>query len=96
MWRVKDPLQFLRNCISVLSGSKTWVGYGGKAEGLPEIKDSVVPAYFMIEGYEPAEEIKQKTDMIYAREYTPGADFSLLQKNFRFLGRILKKDFAEK
>lgn len=96
IWRVRNPLQFLRNCVTVLWGRKTWVGYSSAAAGLPKIKDSIVPAYFMMEGYEPAEEIKQKTDMIYAREYTPGADFSLLQKNFRFLGSFLKKDFAGK
>lgn len=96
VWRTGRPGRFIRNCIDVLAGRKTWIGYGGTGKGLPKIRPGVLPAYFILEGYEPAAEIREKSDMIYAREYTPGADFTLLQKNFRFLGRFLKKDFAGK
>jgi hypothetical protein len=50
------------------------------------MKPSVMPAYFMLKGYVPTDEIKQKMYIDYARKYTAGIDFSLLVKNFQFLG----------
>ncbi|XZF12696.1 glycosyltransferase family 2 protein [Chitinophagaceae bacterium MMS25-I14] len=83
----KKPGRMLRNCISVLAGKKTWIGYGDTERNhtLPKIKESVVPAYFIQEGYMPSDEVVHKMNTDYARAYSAGADFTLLIKNFKFL-----------
>jgi GT2 family glycosyltransferase len=87
-------ISFLRNCLRVLGGRYTWVGYGEqKPAGLPAIKPSVLPAYFILETYQPPATVVQKMYSNYAREYTPGADITLMIKNFRFLGGRAKKEF---
>ncbi len=90
---IKKPGGFLRNCFRVLSGKYTWVGYGSETPELPQIKPSVLPAYFLLDTYSPAPEVIRKMDLDYARHYTPGADFNLLVKNFRFLGGGWEKRF---
>lgn len=85
--RVKGPFAFLGNCFRVLGGRNTWVGYSSAAEGLPAIRPGIVPPYFLIEGYEPDADIRREMDKTYARDHVPGADLSLVLKNFRFLGK---------
>lgn len=84
---VKDPLSFLRNCFRVLGGRRTWIGYSKPGGGLPPIRPGIVPPYFMIAGYVPDDGICREMDQVYARNHTPGADISLILKNFRFLGK---------
>ncbi len=90
---VRQRAGFLRNCFRVLWGKYTWFGYGLPEPGLPKIKPSILPAFFMLDTYRPAPEVIRKTDLDYARHYTAGADFNLLMKNFRFLGGVREKRF---
>ncbi|MBL7760276.1 MAG: glycosyltransferase [Sediminibacterium sp.] len=84
----KRPGGFLANCVRVLSGRKTWVGYSGNTRGkrLPVIKPGVVPPFNILPGYTPGEEVKQQLDTVYAQHYWPGADIGLILKNYKYLG----------
>lgn len=83
---VREPFVFLGNCFRVLGGRRTWIGYSRPGNGLPPIRPGIVPPYFMIAGYVPDDGICREMDQVYARKHTPGADISLILKNFRFLG----------
>lgn len=88
---LKNRLQFWVNCWLVLTGQRTWVGYSHNHQHLPEIRAGILPAYFIIDDYEPAPEITAQLDNIYAQEYSAGADLTLILKNFKYLGMKPKK-----
>lgn len=84
---VKHPLRFLSNCICVLRGKKTWVGYRFPSASLPPIKKAVLSAngQSAIDQNLPAESL-QMIDYWYARDYEPLQDLRLIIKNYRHLG----------
>jgi GT2 family glycosyltransferase len=89
IWGVQRKGNFLANCFRVLAGRRTWVGYSDTSVGngqLPPIRQGIVPAYFMLPGYEPGHEVKQHQDIIYAQQYKPGGDLLLILKNYKYLG----------
>lgn len=86
---VKTPVGLLINSFKVLAGSNTWVGYATDQainKYLPKIRRGILPPYYMLKNYEPADEVKEKMNLVYAQNYTPGADISLILKNFKYLG----------
>ncbi len=93
IFMVRKKSGYIQNCFRVLSGKYTWVSYGLDEPALPRIKPGILPAFNLLDNYQPAAEVIQKTDIDYARHYTAGADFNLLTKNFRFLGGDWKKRF---
>lgn len=88
---VKNGLQFWVNCILVLTGRNTWVGYTTTNNQLPAIRKGILPPYFIAEDYEPSETVVSQLDSIYAQQYTAGADLTLILKNFKYLGINSKK-----
>lgn len=88
---VKNGLQFWVNCILVLTGRNTWVGYTTTNNQLPAIRTGILPPYFIAEDYEPSETVASQLDSIYAQQYTAGADLTLILKNFKYLGINSKK-----
>lgn len=88
---VKNGLQFWVNCILVLTGSNTWVGYTTTNNHLPAIRTGILPPYFIADDYEPSETVASQLDSIYAQQYTAGADLTLILKNFKYLGINPKK-----
>lgn len=88
---VKNGLQFWVNCIMVLTGRNTWVGYTTANNQLPAIRNGILPPYFIAEDYEPSETVACQLDSIYAQQYTAGADLTLILKNFKYLGINSKK-----
>lgn len=88
---VKNGLQFWVNCIFVLTGRNTWVGYTTANNQLPAIRNGILPPYFIAEDYEPSETVARQLDSIYAQQYTAGADLTLILKNFKYLGINSKK-----
>lgn len=88
---VKNGLQFWVNCILVLTGRNTWVGYTTANNQLPAIRNGILPPYFIAEDYEPSETVARQLDSIYAQQYTAGADLTLILKNFKYLGINSKK-----
>ncbi len=85
---VKKPFVFIANCFRVIFGANTWVGYspGAPHEHLPAIRKGIVPPYFMMSSYTPSAEVKTQMDSVYAQQYSPGADITLILKNFKYLG----------
>lgn len=88
---VKNRLQFWVNCILVLTGRNTWVGYTTSNSQLPAIRAGILPPYFIAADYEPSETVARQLDSIYAQQYTAGADLTLILKNFKYLGINSKK-----
>lgn len=88
---VKNGLQFWVNCILVLTGRNTWVGYTTANNQLPAIRAGILPPYFIAADYEPSETVASQLDSIYAQQYTAGADLTLILKNFKYLGINSKK-----
>ena len=87
---VKNTFRFWVNSVRVLTGRNTWVGYATTEKSLPAIRKGILPAYFILDGYEPTAAVKQQTDKAYAQQYTPGADITLILKNFKYLGATPK------
>jgi len=88
---VKNGLQFWLNCILVLTGRNTWVGYTTANNQLPVIRAGILPPYFIAADYEPSATVASQLDSIYAQQYTAGADLTLILKNFKYLGINSKK-----
>lgn len=87
---VKQPGQFFINCLKVLTGTRTWTGYATTTNAqpyLPTIKKGIVPPYYILGTYDPTEEVKLQLNHVYAQQYTPGMDMSLMLKNIKYLGR---------
>lgn len=96
---IKNPGRFLRNCFSVLTGKKTWVGYAPVEQAqdfLPGIKPSVLPPYNILPGFEPTEKVKVKMNLDYGLHYKASRDLGLVLRNLKFLGRKPEKDFAKR
>ena len=88
---VKNGLQFWVNCVLVLTGRNTWVGYTSANSQLPAIRTGILPPYFIAADYEPSATVASQLDSIYAQQYTAGADLTLILKNFKYLGINSKK-----
>jgi hypothetical protein len=87
---VRNTFQFWVNSVRVLAGRNTWVGYSVNEKYLPAIRKGIIPAYFIMDDYNPTDEVKEQTDKVYAQQYTPGADITLILKNFKYLGSTPK------
>ena len=90
LFLVKKPGAFLGNCLQVLTGQKTWIGYPDNAAAahLPKIKPAVLPPYNVLDGFTPQDHVRNQLWDEYARHYQPSADVNLLWKNFRWIGTI--------
>ena len=78
---------FLYNSMQVLSGRKTWIGYGEGHEGLPSIRDGIAPCYHMIQGYHPGRIVTRRMNEDHALYYHATSDINLIIKNINFLGK---------
>jgi hypothetical protein len=88
---VKNGLQFWINCLLVLTGRNTWIGYSQTQALLPSIRTGIIPPYFIANDYEPSVEVAAQLDNIYAQQYSAGADLTLILKNLKYLGSNPKK-----
>ena len=88
-FRIKHPGKFFANCLKVLAGSATWVGYAsGQTNNLPSLKKGIIQPYNILIGYEPNAEVRDRINTTYAQHYAPATDISLLLKNYRYLGGV--------
>ena len=79
---VKKPFNLLQNCISVLAGKKTWIGYNCmNSSPLPRLRRSVIS----INEINPGKN-ETRIDYWYAKNYEPSQDIRLIVKNYRHLG----------
>jgi O-antigen biosynthesis protein len=84
----RKPLSFLKNCISVLLGSHTWIGYALPQKGLPPLRKGIMAANGIpVQLKQPlTEESLQMMDHWYARDYDPVDELKLIRKLYRRLG----------
>jgi O-antigen biosynthesis protein len=86
---VKKKTGYLKNCLHVLSGKKTWIGYIPCEEkspyNLPALKPGITyPAESNLLHSKP--QIIHRLNLLYAKNYSVEDDFLFLIKNFRHLG----------
>jgi len=85
---VKKPMSFIKNCLLVMAGKRTWTGYAPHPYNayLPRIRKNILPPYNMIAEYAPGEEVKNQLNIAYAQHYTAGMEVTLMLNNFKYLG----------
>jgi GT2 family glycosyltransferase len=77
---IKKPFQLLQNCIVVLIGKKTWIGYNNANNpSLPRLRKSVISINGIMT------ENKNRIDYWYAKNYEPWQDVRLIVKNYNHL-----------
>ncbi|NOQ24294.1 MAG: glycosyltransferase [Bacteroidales bacterium] len=85
------PFKLLNNSFKVLLGLKTWVGYYKKSnvsiENLPVIKDGILTPLDLRSIIESTDSFINKTNMVYAKNYTIWNDLNILLKGFKQIGR---------
>jgi lipopolysaccharide/colanic/teichoic acid biosynthesis glycosyltransferase len=85
---VKHPFIFFGNCLSVLFGKKTWIGYAVPEKGLPLLKPGVLACNGIPLSDKqnlPTENLHMM-DYWYARDYELVQDLKLLWRKYRRLG----------
>ncbi len=86
IWIQKSPKKFVRDIASVLSGSKTWIGYATENDAsLPPIKPGILNTACDLSIHEVSTEILKKIDYLYAKNYRIEKDLQLLLSHFKSL-----------
>lgn len=86
IWKQSHKLNFIRNCLNVLIGLYSWVGYGkAPRKDLPALKPSVLsPASGLPD--EPTQEIFNKMLLNYSKDYRIENDFKIIWRAIDLLG----------
>lgn len=74
-WRSKTR-KWTTNAFSVLRGKKSWVGYAGNGEKLPQLKPGVYNTAYQLA--EESDQFKNNLDQLYARNYTLEMDLKAI------------------
>ena len=85
---IKNPMNFLANCIWVLLAKKTWIGYATEEKNLPVLYKAIIACNGVpvsVSQQLPKESL-QMMDYWYARDYEPAADIKLVWRTYRKLG----------
>lgn len=85
---VRSPRGLLRNCIAVLKGDRSWVGYHpahGRQPRLPAIPAGILHPLIGVKGI-PDHLAIARANIIYAKDHGPWLDLGLLMRGFRLLG----------
>ena len=88
-WSVKKKPGFLKNILTILLGTKTWVGFSGNEQTksrLPKIKYGVLSPADKFE-HEINEDKKLEIDMVYAKNYSILQDVDIILHAWKNLGR---------
>ncbi len=88
MFLIKKPFGFLSNCLSVLIGKKTWVGYNAGTNSLPKLRHGILTSNGLPSGRQQTLPLQslQMMDYWYARDYEVGRDIKLIRNGYRELG----------
>ena len=88
IWAIQNKPGFLGNCLQVLSGKKTWIGYlpSESQETLPHLRAGILHplAGSDIDGLNT--HICARVNFMYARDYRTSDDVRLIWKHRRLLG----------
>jgi GT2 family glycosyltransferase len=85
---VKKPLNFFANCVRVIFGYRTWVGYFKSSSSLPTLRTGILSSNGipMSTMRSLPEESLQMIDYWYARDYELSTDIKLIWAGYRNLG----------
>jgi GT2 family glycosyltransferase len=85
---VRKPASFLKNCLLVVAGRRSWIGYIFLSKGLPKLRKGILaPNGILLNIQQTLAEKDLKTiDYWYARDYEPLQDINIIVKNYRYLG----------
>lgn len=94
IWRLHNKLRFYKNAFLVLQGRYSWVGPGHmgerRAEMLPAgLKTGILTPYESPNGNALDDRTRKRLSFLYARDYDPLKDLSILFKNLTQLDRSL-------
>ena len=86
IWFQKNKINFISNCIKVMFGIYSWVGYGKSIrKDLPSIRPSVLT---------PADDLKNSSEerinkafLNYSKDYKIENDLKIIYKRLRYLGQ---------
>ena len=87
IWFQSNKIGFLRNCVAVLLGRRTWVGLrytDGPARAVPAV---VSPADAAASAAPLTEVTLRRLELLYAKDYEPGTDLSVLWRCRQRLGQ---------
>lgn len=86
---VKKPIRFIQNIFNVLGGKYSWVGYAKTNHKenihLPKIKPGIVSTIDTL-GKDVSEDLKQKLNISYVKNYRPIVDANIILRAIRKLG----------
>jgi len=91
LFLVNQPLGLIRNIFMVALSMRSWVGYirdeHYDADRLPHIRRGILNPLDAFGKDKISEEIRQRLNFIYARDYSTNSDLNIIVKGFRNLGR---------
>lgn len=85
LFLVSNIAGFFRNCLAVIAGRKTWVGYSKPSSSLPRLRNGVLAPNGKKEPATTVEN-KQLLDYWYARNYEPLQDLKTIFVHYQDLG----------
>jgi GT2 family glycosyltransferase len=77
---------FVRNCLRVLSGTRTWVGLRHAATPTHMARAILSPADATPVATPLTEATRRRLELLYAKDYEPSTDLSIMLRRFRGLG----------
>ncbi|WP_201783296.1 glycosyltransferase family 2 protein [Hymenobacter sp. AT01-02] len=87
VWLQTHKGEFLRNCLRVLGGSRTWVGLRYAAAPRRVAQAILSPADAARSAAPLTDATRRRLELLYAKDYEPSMDLRLLLRCFRCLGR---------
>lgn len=88
LFTVRDRASLLHNWWAVLTGRKSWVGYGAPDRGsvkLPAIKPGVLDPIRAL-GLQPLPIVVDRVNLAYAKDYSAALDLRIILRGFTHLG----------
>ncbi|QNH61294.1 glycosyltransferase family 2 protein [Hymenobacter sediminicola] len=86
IWLQQQKGGFLRNCLRVLGGSRTWVGLRYAAAPQRLARAILSPADVAQAAAPLTEATRRRLELLYAKDYEPSTDLQILLRRFRWLG----------
>ncbi|SDX32839.1 glycosyltransferase family 2 protein [Hymenobacter psychrophilus] len=88
MWFAQHKAGFLRNCLRVLAGSRTWVGLRHATAPQTATRAILSPADAVAAASAPLPDAtRRRLELLYAKDYHPALDWRVLAQCLRQLGR---------
>jgi GT2 family glycosyltransferase len=89
---IKNPGQFIKNAFTTLLGMHSWVGYhpvpGESLLSLPRLHPGVLTPACKLERVNPDNNLIEKVNMLYAKDYSVWNDLTIIWHGFRLLGSV--------